>query len=181
MPPFCSCEHPSLPSSLCPLLSSPGFHTKLSLVFTMMSGPGACAMCCIPGSPGGPQTSLPRAALEVRVACIHRRAGSAFLAAEVLALGLAAVLFHGSLCCSPFPPTLNLPTALLPPLPLSSKPAECYRLLPLEGKKSMCRRESQLLQTAQARCLGCLSKLILKDNSILSERIMKRRPQMAWK
>lgn len=115
MPPFCSCEHPSLPSSLCPLLSSPGFHTKLSVVFTVMSGPGACAMCCIPGSPGGPQTLLPRAALEARMACIPRRAGSAFLAAEVLALGLAAILFHGSLCCSPFPPTpiYPLPSCLL--------------------------------------------------------------------
>lgn len=59
MPPFCSCEYPSLPSSLCPLLSSPGFHTELSLVFTVMSGPGACAMCYIAGSPGGPQTHCP--------------------------------------------------------------------------------------------------------------------------
>lgn len=45
----------------------------------------------------------------------------------------------------------------------------------------MCRQGSQFLQTAQARCLGCRSKLISKDNSILRERIMKRHPQLAWK
>lgn len=56
MPPFPSCERPPLPASLCPVLSSPGFHAALSLLFTVMSGPGACAVCCIPGSPGGPQT-----------------------------------------------------------------------------------------------------------------------------
>ena len=97
-------------------------------------------LCCVlhPRESWGSTDSLCRAALEARVGCVPRRAGSAFLAAEVLALDLAAILFHGSFCCSPFPPTPSLPTALLPPLPLSSKPAECYHLLPLEGKKKVC-------------------------------------------